>query len=75
MDLRNAAGLRSDNTQKHRCQQDLKLPSIKSDALEYVLVISLFNNIPIFEDSSIIETLCPADTMDEAKLYPSVLNP
>ena len=49
--------------------------SIRSDALEYVLVISLFNKIPIFDDSSIIETLCPADTIDEAKLYPSVLNP
>lgn len=50
--------------------------SIRSDAVEYVLIISLFNNVPILEDSSIIETsLCPADTIDEAKLYPSVLNP
>lgn len=49
--------------------------SIRSDAVEYVLIISLFNKIPILEDSSIIETLCPADTIDEAKLYPSVLSP
>ena len=37
--------------------------------------MSLFNLIPSLVDSSTIDTLYPVLTSDDAKLYPSVLNP